>query len=175
MNRARFHRKLGTLLASAVLLSGCYKFSGGGFPSDIRTLFIEPFDNQTSQFELDQQLFRRLNEKLPSALGVRPGSESTADAVLRGKITRYENVGQNYRPGQTTTSTTQNVDILTYQVTITVAVEIVDRKRNVILWESSGLVGRGEYRANSQQETDGRDLALNHILQQIVDGAQSQW
>ena len=56
------------------------------------------------------------------------------------------------------------------------AVEIVDKKRNVILWDSQSLVGRGEYLRDSPSgETDGRDTALKHILQQILDGAQSQW
>lgn len=153
------------------MLTGCYSFrGGGGFPNDIRTMYIQPFDNQTSQFELDQQLFRRLQDKLPGALGVRPGGEENADALVRGKILRYENMTQNYRPGQD-----NSVAVLSYQVTITVSVEIVDRKRNVVLWDSQSLVGRGDYRANGDDETAGREIALNHILQQIIDGAQSQW
>ena len=67
------------------------------------------------------------------------------------------------------------VDVLTHQVQITVAVEIVDRKRNVVLWDSNGVVGRGEYRISDQRDTDAREQALNHILQLIIDGAQSQW
>ncbi len=180
MSRLRFRRRLGTLIAASALLlaAGCkYGFSGGGgFPGDIRTIYIEPFENQTSQFELDQMLFRQLTEKLPRALGARPGGEANADAAVRGKITRYDNAGQNYRPGQTTASNTNtSIDVLTYQVTITVAIELIDRKRNVVLWESQALVGRGDWRAKDQQETNGRDIALNHLLQQIIDGAQSQW
>ena len=174
MKRVRLRPKHGfwTLL-SALLVTACnYGFQGGGgFPEDIRTIFIEPFENQTVQVELDQQLFQRLTDRLPRALGARPGSETNADAVVRGKIVRYDNVSQNYAPGQQPGS----VQILTQQVTITVAVEIIDRKRNVILWESQSLVGRGDWRQDSQQETDGREIALQHILQQIIDGAQSQW
>lgn len=175
MNRQRFRRILGTLTAaSALALIGCYSFSGGGgFPKDVRTVYIEPFENQTPQVELDQQLFRALTDTLPRALGVRPGSETNADAVVRGKITRYDNAGQNYLPGSAASN--QPVNVLTYQVTITVSVEIVDRKRNVVLWESQGLVGRGDYNIQNQQETDGRRLAVHLILQQIIDGAQSQW
>ena len=171
MSRVRFHLTRGILIASATLLGACYGFSGGGgFPSDIRTIYIEPFDNQTVQVELDQQLFRKLTDRVPRALGARPGSETNADAVIRGRILRYDDVSQNYRQG-----TAGNVDVLTFQVSITVAVEIVDRKRNVVLWDSQGLVGRGEYRGDSQKDTDGREVALNHIIQQIIDGAQSQW
>ena len=179
MNRVRFRliRGLSITLSAALLASCNYGFQGGGgFPSDIRTIYIEPFQNETVQVELDQLLFQRLTDRLPRALGARPGAEATADAVVRGRITRYENVGQNYVPGQQTPSGAGGqVNILTYQVTITVAIELIDRKRNVVLWDSNSLVGRGEYRRDGGQETEGREIALNHILQQIIDGAQSQW
>jgi len=160
-------------LSAAVLASACnYGFQGGGgFPSDIRTIYVEPFENQTVKTELDQPLFQLLTDQLPRALGGRLGGETTADAVIRGKILKYDNVGQNYTPGQSAGT----VQILTQQVTITVGVEIIDRKRNVILWESSSIVGRGEWRQDSQQEITGSEVALKHILQQIIDGAQSQW
>jgi hypothetical protein len=164
------------LCAGALLVAGCnYGFrGGGGFPSDVRTIYIEPFENETVQVELDQQLFRKLTDRLPRALGATPGSETAADAVIRGRIVRYDDAAQNYRA----TSGQQQaggVDVLTHQVQITVAVEIVDRKRNVVLWDSQNVVGRGEYRINDQRDTDAREQALNHILQLIIDGAQSQW
>lgn len=179
MNRVLFRRLRGawTVLSGALLLAACnYGFQGGGgFPDDIRAIYIEPFENQTVMVELDQLLFRRLTEDLPRALGGRLAGEENAEAVVRGRILRYDNVGQNYRPGEPNVNTNRtNVDVLTYQVTVTVAVEIIDRKRNVILWDSQNLVGRGEY-AREGQENDGRDVALKHILQQILDGAQSQW
>lgn len=179
MNRVHFLRKHGrwTVLSAALLSASCnYGFQGGGgFPEDIRTIYIEPFQNETVQVELDQLLFQRLTDRLPRALGARAGAEQTADAVVRGRITRYDNVGQNYVPGQPATGSASGVNILTYQVTITISVEIIDRKRNVVLWDSNSIVGRGEYRRDGGQETDGREIALNHILQQIIDGAQSQW
>lgn len=174
-----FRRKPGrracsALLLSALLASGCnYGFTGGGgFPADVRTVYIEPFPNETVQVELDQQLFRKLTDRLPRALGARPGSENNADAIVRGRITRYEDVAQNYRA---TVGQQSGVDVLTHQVQITVAVEIIDRKRNVVLWDSQNVVGRGEYRINDQRDSDAREQALNHILQLIIDGAQSQW
>jgi hypothetical protein len=45
----------------------------------------------------------------------------------------------------------------------------------VILWDSQNVVGRGEYRIDDQRDVDAREQALNHILQLIIDGAQSQW
>jgi hypothetical protein len=165
-----------SLVVATALIAGCnYGFSGGGgFPADVRTIYIEPFENQTVQVELDQQLFRKLTDRLPRALGGRPGSETNADAVVRGRILRYEDVAQSYR-ATTGQQQQSGVDVLTHQVQITIAVEIIDRKRNVVLWDSNSVVGRGEYRINDQRDTDAREQALNHILQLIIDGAQSQW
>jgi hypothetical protein len=56
-----------------------------------------------------------------------------------------------------------------------VAVEIVDVKNNVVLWDSQGVTGRGEYRPDTQQDRIAWDKALDALIQQIIDGAQSQW
>ena len=178
MNLRHFQRVRGILTAASfALVAGCYGFSGGGgFPSDIHTIYIQPFDNQTVQADLDQQLFRKLQERVPRALGGRPGDESNADAVIRGKILRYDDVAQNYTPGGTTTQTNNATGtVVSQQISITVSVELIDRKRNVILWDSQSVVGRGEYRIADENESNGRERALNQIIQQIIDGAQSQW
>jgi lipopolysaccharide assembly LptE-like protein len=153
--------------------ASCYKFSGGGgFPSEIHSMYIESFENSTAQFELDQQLFRKLNEKLPRALGVRPAVEDKADAVVRGKISRYEDAAQNYRPGADTRS---GVEVLAHQVQITISIMLVNKRTNTVLWESTALTGRGDYRPSTESDQVGREQALNNLVQQIIDGAQSQW
>jgi hypothetical protein len=155
----------------ALLLAGCnYSFrAGGGFPSDIRTMHIAAFDNETVQLDLGNQLFRMMSERLPRALGVRPAAETQAHAVVTGRVVRYEDVAltRPAAPGA--------IEVVHHQVQIAVAVQIVDVRRNEILWESSALVGRGEYRPESQTDEVARDLALEHIVRQIIDGAQSQW
>ena len=176
--RTRGIRAHSIIAAATLALTSCnYGFSGGGgFPADIRTIYIEPFENQTVQVDLDQQLFQKLQDRLPRELGARPGSEANADAVVRGRITRYDDVAQNYRASTSAQQPRSGVDVLTHQVQITVSVEIIDRKRNVVLWDSQSVVGRGEYRIDgTERDTDARQKALDHILQLIIDGAQSQW
>jgi hypothetical protein len=161
----------------AVLLAvsagtNCYRFSGGGgFPSEIKTMFIETFENSTSQFELDQQLFRKLNERLPRAFGVHTAAEERADAVVRGKIVRYEDAAANYRPGDTRSG----VQVLQHQIQITISITLIDKRTNTVLWESTSLTGRGDYQPSTQNDQSARETALNNLVQQIIDGAQSQW
>jgi hypothetical protein len=144
--------------------------AGGGLPEGIRTVFIETFENQTDNFELQSQLNSALTQELPRALGLRLAGETAADAVVRGRITRYNDAAQAYRPGETGT-----IDVQQHQVEITVAIEVVDVRNNVILWDSQGLIGRGQYRPDSQQPRAAYLQAIESLRQQIIDGMQSQW
>lgn len=159
-------------LLFALALAGCnYGFTGGGgLPDTIRTIYIAPFDNRTDQPELDPQVNRALSEQLPRALGLRPAPERTADLVVRGSIMRYDDQASSYRPGQQ-----GNIDVQQHQVQITLAIQLIDVKQNLIRYESQSVSGRGEYRPASQSTEVARTLALRQVIQQIVDGAQSQW
>jgi hypothetical protein len=65
------------------------------------------------------------------------------------------------------------VTVTRRQVQITVSVEILDQKGGKPLWQRNGLVLRGDYQ--SGQETEGRRRALDDLVVNIVEGAQSQW
>jgi outer membrane lipopolysaccharide assembly protein LptE/RlpB len=168
-----FCRGSSLLLLAVLAVAGCnYGFQGGGgFPAHVRTVFIAPIENETVQFDVDQQLFRLLNERLPRSLGVRLAGERAADAIVRTRVTGYEDVAQNYRQGQTQGS----VEVLENQVQIRLSIQIVDVRRNEMLYESTGITGRGSYRPDSQGEEVARTRAIELLIQQIIDGAQSQW
>lgn len=160
------------LLLGVVLAFGCnYGFQGGGgFPSHIRTVFIEPFENQTVQLDLESPLYTKLMEEVPRALGVRQAGREVADVIIRGRIIRYDDSAQNYRASPSG----DRLEVLENQVEIAVAVEIVDVRENVILWESSSVTGLGKY-SDAQTDVVGRDMAIEIIVKSIIDGAQSQW
>lgn len=168
------HPRPGRLKRASVLvvllLAGCnYGLRGGGFPDHIRTLFVESFENQTPQFELEQQLFTAMVDGVPSALGVQVGSRANADALLTGTILGYDDVAQNY-----SSSGGGRVQVLQHQIRISVNVRLVDVHQNVILWEGR-VSGTGQYAPDSQTEDEGRRLAIQAIVRDVVDGAQSQW
>jgi hypothetical protein len=52
-------------------------------------------------------------------------------------------------------------------------VEIMDQKQGKPLWQRSGLVVKGDYDAG--RESEGREKALDDLVVNIVEGAQSQW
>jgi hypothetical protein len=152
-------------------LSGClYGFAGGGLPPSIKTVALLPFDNQTAEPTLTQEVATSVREALQSRLGLRPASERQADALVRGTIVRYDPDLPVQYQGQETGRT---VDVTKREVQITVSVEIMDQKRGKPLWQRSSLLLKGEY--DPGQEVQGRQKALDDLVTNIVEGAQSQW
>jgi hypothetical protein len=155
---------------SALALGGClYGFAGGGLPPSIKTVAILPFDNQTPEPTLTQEISRAVREAVESRLGLRQSAEARADAVVRGSITRYE----PDLPVAYTGNDSSQVTVTRRQVQITVSVEILDLKQGKPLWQRNGLVVRGDY--DTGREADGRARALDDLVTNIVEGAQSQW
>jgi TolB-like protein len=160
----------GFLVSLSVLtLTGClYGFAGGGLPPGIKTVAVLPFDNQTPEPTLTQEISRAVREAVEQRLGLRQSVEQRADAVVRGSITRYEpDLPVAYTGGDSTVTVTRR------QVEITVSVQIMDQKQGKALWERNGLTVRGDYEPG--QEANGRQKALDELVVNIVDGAQSQW
>ena len=163
-------RAAGASLLS-LLASGCvYGFAGGGLPSHIRTVAVLPFDNQTADPLLTQEVTEAVREGMQNSLGLRPAGETTADAVVRGVITSYEaDLTLSYQPGQPE----RPLQVTRRRVQLTVNVEIVDQREGRVLWQRSGLTVDGEYEPGNERA--GRAEALKKLVKDIIDGAQSQW
>lgn len=157
------------LLAASVGACGVhYGFSEGAFPSNIKTMAVTPFENETSSPELQSELFDTMHTELQRRLGVRDAPEQSADALVRGKIVSYDvdvPVAYSADPRQATTARRR--------LQITVDVEIVDQTNGRILWQKKSLRAEGEYAERA--EADGRKEAITRIVNDIVEGAQSQW
>jgi hypothetical protein len=165
-------RRSGALSVALVLLSAAcgvrYGFAGGGLPDHIRTVAVVPFENETASPELQRELFELLRRDLRSRLGLRDGVEATADAIVRGTIKNYDvdiPIGFSSNPEQAVSARRQ--------LRVTIDVEIVDQSNGKILWQRRGLRGEGEY--SERGEAVGRRIAIEKIVGDIVEGAQSQW
>jgi hypothetical protein len=110
-----------------------------------------------------------VREALERRLGLRQASEGQADALVRGTIVRYE----PDLPVQYQGESNNTVNVTRRQVQITVSVEIMDQKQGKPIWQRSGLLVKGDY--DPGQEAQGRQRALDDLVTNIVEGAQSQW
>jgi hypothetical protein len=159
------------LVVVGAVCTGClYGFAGGGLPPHIRTVAILPFENQTADPLLTQQVTDAIREAFENRLGLRLAGEGTADAVVRGAIVRYEpEVTLSFQAAQPTAAT----QVTRRLVRMAINVEVFDQREGRMLWQRSGLTVDGEY--DPPQEAAGREAALKKLVNDIVDGAQSQW
>jgi hypothetical protein len=134
----------------------------------VKTVAILPFENQTAEPALTQEVNDAVLAALEGRLGLRLDAEASANAVVRGTIVRYEpDLLLSQVPGQGEVTVTRR------RVRIVVNLEIFDQVEGRTLWQRSGLMVDGEYAPPA--EADGRRVALEQLVADIVDGAQSQW
>jgi Lipopolysaccharide-assembly len=146
-----------------------YGFAGGGLPENIRTVAVLPFENLTADPTLTAEINAAVREAVQDRLGLRPAGENQADALVRGTITRYE----PDLPVSFTGTQNNQVNVTKRLVQIVISVEILDQKADKILWKRDGLMVEGDYETG--REGEGRKKALDKLVTNIVEGAQSQW
>jgi hypothetical protein len=177
--RAARHLRVGVrVLAAAAVLGvaagggGCrfspYKFAGGGLPRNVRTIAVLPFDNQTAVPDLQRELFERMRRTLQNRLNLRDASEARADAIVRGTIVKYDvDVPIAFSADPRAANQARR------QLQLVVDVTIIDQASGRTLFERKGLTAKGEYA--ERNEAAGRQQAMEELLTDIVEGAQSQW
>jgi len=151
-------------------MAGCfpYGFAGGGLPSHVRTVAVIPFENLTSAPEIQQELALALRVELKNRLGLREAAESRASAIVRGTIQRYETdipIGFS--------AANKNQTSARRQLQISVDIEMVDQVSGKSLWTRKGLIAEGQY--EERGEATGRRQAIERIVNEVIQGAQSQW
>jgi Lipopolysaccharide-assembly len=163
-------RRSGFLSIILVMLGACipYGFAGGGLPSHVRTVAIIPFENLTSVPEVQQELALALRTQLRDRLGLREAAESRASAVVRGTIQRYEaDIPIGF------SAANKNQTSARRQLQISVDIEMVDQITGKSLWQRKGLLAEGQY--EERGEAKGRKEAIDRIVNEVIQGAQSQW
>lgn len=109
-----------------------------------------------------------VRQALEGRLGLRIATEQTADALVRGRVVRYDpDVPLAILPGVGTTTVPKR------KVHLIVDVEIINQRDGTTVWKGQGLSVDGEYSPPADRE--GRKIAIDKLVTQIVDGAQSQW
>lgn len=162
-------RRFGGSSLLVLLLTACvYGFSGGGLPSHIRNVAVQPFDNQTSSPEVQLELQEQLRHEIRSRLGLRDAPIERADAVVRGIIVAYDaDIPVAFSADQRQATSARR------KLQITVDVTITDQTSGRMLMDRKGLRAEGEY--PERGEAVGRRNAIQRIVSDVIEGAQSQW
>lgn len=152
------------------LVAGCmpYGFAGGGLPSGVHTFSVATFENQTATPQLPKELTDALRARIRDRLGLRDASEAKANALVRGTIQRYEidiPVGYSASNKQQTTATRS--------LELRVDIEMLDQISGKTLWQKKGALAQVSYQEGG--EPAARKRAIDQIVNDLIEGAQSQW
>ena len=163
-------RRSGALSIVFLAMASCmpYGFAGGGLPSHIRTVAVIPFENLTSVTEVQQDLTLALRTQLRDKLGLREAAETRASALVRGTIQRYDaDIPIGYSANNKSQTSARR------QLQISVDIEMIDQVTGKTLWQQKGLMKEGQY--EERGEAKGRREAIDRIVNEVIQGAQSQW
>jgi hypothetical protein len=105
---------------------------------------------------------------LRDRLGLRDASEAKANAIVRGVIQRYEiDIPIGYSANNKQATTAKRL------LQLVVDIEMVDQVTGKTLWQRKGLLAEGQY--EERGEAQGRQQAIDRIVTNVIEGAQSQW
>ena len=163
-------RVFGSLVGSlfVLLTAGCiYGFAGGGLPPNVRTVALSTFDNQTASPDLPKELYDAMHKELQRRLGLRDAPADHADALVRGVISTYDSdvpIAFNANPQAVSARR---------RLQVTIEIEIVDQSSGKVLYQNKALREEADY--DERGEPKGRADAISKIVQEIVNGVQSNW
>ena len=164
-------RAFGNLVASLFVLlstSCMYGFAGGGLPSNVRTVALSTFDNQTASPDLPKELYDQMHKELRRRLGLRDAPADHADALVRGVISTYDSdvpIAFSANPQQAVSARRR--------LQVTIQVEIVDQSSGKVLYQNKALRQEADY--DERGEDRGRAEAIAKLVQEIVTGVQGNW
>lgn len=152
------------MLALAVGISGCgYNFRGktNNLPSDVRTIAIPVFKNYTGETRIestftDQTIFQFTRSQL-----LRVVSEKSADAILKGEITRADVEDVSYTAQETSKQR---------RITIAVKASLTRTKDGKLLWQRHELKQQRTFAVGSSpQATDlNKAAAVNELAKSLA-------
>lgn len=155
--------------ALGIAASACYGFSNsGGFPPKLKTVAVIPFDNQTGAPEVQGELGDAIRKLFRDRLNLRDAPEEKADVIVRGTIGKYD---VDLPAGVSADPRSANVSRRKLQ--LVVDIEIVDQTNGHTLLSRKAMQSEGQYAEG--QETAGRKLAIETMVNDIIQGVQSQW
>jgi len=129
------------LVVAAVLacVAGCgYRFAAGGrtFDSDIHTIGIDTFDNETREIGVEKRLGLAIEREFVIRGPLKVAKPEQSDLVLSGTVTTAED-----RP----VAFNRDDEVLIYQTVLALDLELRRRDNGKLLWKTHGMRVADDY------------------------------
>ncbi len=158
------NHKIGVFASLAAFLwvmamAGCgpYSFSGNSLPPHIKTIAVPLFEDRTSEFGIKEKLTDAVIQEITRDNTLKIVNEDLADAIVYGKILSVDDRADTY---------TEQEEVQSYRVYITVEVEVRDVKRGTPLWKERWSQW-GLY--SLTDGVDAREQAIDEAIQKLAE------
>jgi len=127
-------------------------------PPHLKTIFVEPVENQTAKSDLDVKLTDLLIHGFAHDGSLRIADLKQANVLLHCKLDGYEKLPQTYGGNQ---------EITTWRITLQAQVDAQDQVKSQALWSATVPV-TVNYDPATETEDQGVDRGLNKLSTEIV-------
>ena len=154
------------IVLTAQAVTGCsvYSFNPRG-QSDIQTIAIEPFENQTSEYGLADRLTEVIVDAFIADGNLRVVSADGADAVLVGTLTHYERTAEKFD---------ENDQVEEYKIIMDFRIALRNPDDQADIW-SEQMRQEGIYNAVEESEEEGQERAGARLVQAVIDKTTKSW
>lgn len=160
-------RRSRVLACICLATAGCAAYSTSArLPSHLRTIHIETFENETSEYLLPQAINEGLVSRFQEEGDLRVTAAPTADAALEGTILDYREEPLAYVGGG---------EVLQRKVRIFLRARFVDQVRGEVLWEADRMERWAVYDAATEEEEDGIRRAVDKLADDVISQALKGW
>ena len=155
-----------TLLTGLFLSCGYYSFTGS-IPSDIKTVAVPLFDDNTSFPGVREDLTNNVIDAFISENVLQVVPEAKADLIITGTILSINEKAAIITTGE---------DVEQYEVYVNVKVKCLEVKSGKVWWEKTlsrfGIMGGLE---NIDARNEAINVAITEITQDVLDNTLASW
>jgi len=144
---------------------GVYTFTPSAL-GGLKSVAIPLFEDQTTEPGIRELLTENVSQAFVDDNTLKVVAEARADAVLSGVVKSYRHEAYTYSSGEIVSE---------YIVTIGIDIEFTERKSNKVIWEETGMSNWGTYNPDSQTEQDGQKLAVDKLVEDILNKTVKDW
>ncbi len=153
-------------LTLAILAGGCgvYTLNPKG-KSNIKTIGIESFENQTGEFAFADQLSELLTDAFIRDGSLKVVPSANADAVLIGVLTKYSRVPYQFD---------QSDQVTQYKILLEFDISLRNPRDQTDIWKEH-MTPEGVYSVATETEADGQTRASDQLVQSILNKTTKSW
>ena len=163
ITRSKINKSFISIALFCLLSISCwyYSFTDVAY-SHIKSTHIKPFENETSEFEIEITLNEKVVNAIVNGHLFSIETDENADSRIDGKITSFTREAQTYDLQE---------EVGKYMITITATISFYDKINTKTLWEKT-IEGWGTY-SPDESDSEAIEAALEMVADKIIEQLQS--